>query len=226
MSSSSSSSWSSGGWLLMGKTPPLPPSSDEVDPRMRGAWRSWLVSLATDAEAAIAAALIYAELPPEARDAWLDALEDDLPGLDVPHVAVYGPLLTVESDPKRLTRVIKAARWRTTPVTNVRRALFGTGPGGVRMAALVLPLYLEFVRIIVCRFIKDDGFEWVEQDPIVCDGDAPVSGSVIRGIQLFASSTESVVDELAHAVLAHRRSGREPPPLLRNYADLFSAKLA
>jgi hypothetical protein len=139
---------------------------------------------------------------------------------------VYGPLLTVESDPVRRERIVKSASWRLGPVSDVRRALLGTAPGGVRMAALVLPLYLGFVRIIVCLFIKDRGFEWVEQDPIVCDGDAPVSGSVIRGIQLFQSSPEAVVDELAHAVLAHRRSGREAPQLLRDCADLFSAKLA
>jgi len=201
----------------------LPP---DVDPRMRGAWRVWLSSLAEDAEAATAAALMYAELPPDARDAWLEALEEDAPELDVPGVAVYGPLLTVENDPARQKRIVDRARWRLGPVSDVRRALLGTAADGVRMVALVLPLYLSFVRLIVCRFVKDDGFEWVEQDPIVRDDDAPVSGSTIGGVQLFASSTESVVNELAHAVLAHRRNGRDMPRLLCDCADLFSAKLA
>jgi hypothetical protein len=52
-----------------------------------------------------------------------------------------------------------------------------------------------------------------------------VAGSEIEGVKLYATSTEAVVDELAHAVLAHRRSGREVPDLLRDFADLFSAKL-
>jgi hypothetical protein len=66
----------------------------------------------------------------------------------------------------------------------------------------------------------------VRQDPIVREVDAPTSGSVIDGVQLFASSTEVVVNDLAHAVLAHRRRGGELPQLLRDCADLFSAKLA
>ena len=35
----------------------------ELDPRVRTAWRSWLSALATDAEAAMAAALAYESLP-------------------------------------------------------------------------------------------------------------------------------------------------------------------
>ena len=45
------------------------------------AWHEWLGALATDAEAAIAAAHVYGELGPEARDAWLDALHEDVPKL-------------------------------------------------------------------------------------------------------------------------------------------------
>ena len=197
-----------------------------MDPRVRGAWRVWLNSLATDAEAATAAAYLYGELPGDARDAWLDALAEDRAGLDVPSIAVYGPLLTVESDPARSKRIRKGAGVSLGPISQVKRALLGTGTGGVRMAALVIPLYLDFVRLLVCRFVKDIGYDWVRQDPFVCERDAPIAGSTIEGVQLFASCTEAVVDELAHAVLAHRRGGREMPQLLCNCADLFSAKLA
>src|ERR1700674_3925328 len=76
-----------------------------LDPRMRSAWRSWLSALATDAEAAMAAALAYESLPPEARDAWLDALETVAPTLDVPSLALYAPLLAVESDAPRRQRI-------------------------------------------------------------------------------------------------------------------------
>jgi hypothetical protein len=192
---------------------------------VRAAWRVWLRSLATDAEAAMAAAHLYAELPSDARGAWLDALAEDAPMLDVPPVAVYGPLLTVEQDAERRERIRTSVGGVLGPVSQVRRALLGTAPGSVRVTALVIPLYLDFVRLLVCRFVKDKGFEWVKQDPIVCDRDAPRSGSTIEGVQLFASSAEAVIDELAHAVLAHRRSGREVPRLLRDCADLFSAKL-
>ena len=93
------------------------------------------------------------------------------------------------------------------------------------MAALVIPLYLDFVRLLVCRFVKDHGFDWVRQDPIVPAAEAPAAGTSIDGVDLYLSSTEAVVDELAHAVLAHRRRGRELPELLCNCSDLFSARL-
>jgi hypothetical protein len=219
-----------------------PPTSGVVerglDPRVQGAWRVWLESLATDAEAATAAAHLYGELPDETRDAWLDALEEDAPKLGVPNVAVYGPLLAIEREPERLERIRLLAGESLEPVSMVRRALLGTegrgtsgelrrGEGrGVRVAALVFPLYLDFVRLLVCRFTRETGFEWVRQDPIVPDDDAPVSGTVIDGVKLYASSTVSVVDELAHAVLAHRRQGKPLPHLLQDCADLFSARLA
>jgi hypothetical protein len=201
------------------------PAQTLVEPRVRAAWRAWLCSLATDAEAVTAAAHLYAELPGDARDAWLDALAEEAPLLTVPAVAVYGPLLTVEHDAARRERIGKSVGEVLGPITQVKRALLGTAPGHVRVTALVIPLYLDFVRVLVCRIVKDQGFEWVRQDPIVRDGDAPRSGSSIEGVQLFQSSIEAVVDELAHAVLAHRRSGSEVPRLLRDCADLFSAKL-
>ncbi len=200
----------------------------EADARARGAWRVWLASLASDATAATAAAHLYGELPPEARDAWLDALADDAPGLEVPDAALYGPLLAVEGDPARHERIRRAANTSLSSIANVKRALVGTAsealPAGVRIAVLVIPLYLEFVRVLVFRIVKDVGFDWVRQIPIIRDCDAPSRGSEIEGIHLYASSRDAIVDELAHAVLAHRRSGREIPELLRGCAELFNAR--
>jgi hypothetical protein len=206
------------------KAAPATARTPAPTPPAHRAWRVWLQSLATDAEAVTAAAHLYGELPADARNAWLDALDEDMHALDVPEVAVYGPLLAVERDPERLVRIRERAGRSLGPISQVRRALLGTAPRGVRLSVLVIPLYLDFVRILVCRFVKDWGFEWVKQDPFVPDADAPVSGSVIEGVKLYASSTEAVVDELAHAVLAHRRRGLEVPELLKACADLFSAK--
>ncbi len=208
-----------------GTAAPQVPPVEAADSRVRGAWHAWLSSLATDAEAATAAAHLYAELPAEARDAWLDALAEDAPKLDVPGVAVYGPLLAVESDPSRCERIRRASKATIGPLTEVRRALLGTAPGGVRITVLVIPLYLSFVRVLVCRIVKDRGFEWAKQDPIVCDADAPVAGTRLQGVELFATSQRAVIDELAHAVLANRRKGLELPPLMRAWADVFSARL-
>src|SRR6185437_6466766 len=79
--------------------PPAP--NPAISTHVQSAWRSWLSALATDAEAAMAAALAYESLPPEARDAWLDALDVDAPTLEVPRVALFAPLLAVEADTVR-----------------------------------------------------------------------------------------------------------------------------
>lgn len=197
--------------------------TEPVDPRVRKAWQTWLETLATDSEAATAAASLYGELPAEGRDAWLDALEEDAPQLGVPLLAVYGPLLAVEQDPSRAARIRAEAGRSLGPITEVRRALLGTSPEGHRVAAFVIPLYLDFVRLLVCRYAKDAGFEWVRQDPFVRASEAPVSGTVIDGVEVFSCSREVVIDELAHAVLAHRRRQGDVPQLLRDCADLFSA---
>lgn len=199
-----------------------PASIDGVEAHVRGAWQVWLASLATDANAATVAAHLYAELPPEARDAWLSALSEDAPLVGVPMAAIYGPLLAVEDDPSRLDRMQREANTRLSSVGEVKRALLGTAAGGVRLAVLVIPLYLDFVRVILCRIVKDRGFEWVKQQPIVRDCDAPDRGSLVDEVKLYASSRDAVIDELAHAVLAQRRLGRELPQVLCDCADLFS----
>src|SRR5262245_28843214 len=80
-------------------------SAGHLDPRLLAAWHQWLAALATDAEAAIAASHVYGELASGARDAWLNALAEDAPRLAVPAVAIYAPLLAVESDPARRERI-------------------------------------------------------------------------------------------------------------------------
>src|SRR5688572_31973411 len=42
-----------------------------------GAWRAWLGALASDADAAQAAALAYEQLDASGRDAWIDSLAQD-----------------------------------------------------------------------------------------------------------------------------------------------------
>ncbi|MBI4702722.1 MAG: hypothetical protein HY744_16495 [Deltaproteobacteria bacterium] len=198
--------------------------SHAPDPRFVHAWHTWLAALATDADAVAAAASLYAELPAPARDAWLAALAEDAAQIDVPKAAIYAPLLAVEPDVERRGRIRQAAGIDLAPLASVRRALLGTGAGGLRLAVLVIPLYLDFVRLLVCRFVKDEGFDWVRQDPIVRERDAPAAGCALDGVELFTSSPQAVIDELSLAVLAHRRRGRALPPVLLRCADLFSAR--
>ena len=99
----------------------------------------------------MAAALAYESLPPEARDAWLDALDADAPTLDVPRVALFAPLLAVESDPARRERI--EARIASDPHARPAgygeaQALRGVGPDGTHACVIVAALYLDFVQVI------------------------------------------------------------------------------
>jgi hypothetical protein len=194
------------------------------DERVQAAWRAWLSALASDPEAALAAALAYEALDGAGRDLWLDALDQDGPKLEVPTVAVYAPLLSVETEPARRARIRAAVSGGANPRRTSTRALRGIAANGDRIVAVVLPLYLEFVHVVACRIRPHEGFVWVRRDPILHDRDAPRTNGEFDGIELEATPLDPVVEELAHAVLAHRRSGRELPEALRAFADLFQPR--
>jgi hypothetical protein len=192
------------------------------DERVRAAWHAWLSALASDPEAALAAALAYEALDDAGRTSWLDALDQDAPQLDVPKVAIYAPLLSVETEPIRRARIQSAVGDSgIIPRRPAGRALRGVAANGDRIVAVVLPLYLDFVHVLACRIRPHDGFVWVRRDPIVHDREAPRIRSELEGIVLEQTPLKPVVEELAHAVLAHRRSGRAMPESLRVFVDLF-----
>jgi hypothetical protein len=205
---------------------PLPCTTSapvRADGRVLAIWRQWLGSLATDAEAALAAAMAYKELDGTGREQWLDALEHDSASLDVPLIAVYAPLLAVESDPVRRARINDAMGpedLAATPRT-ATRALGGRALGGLHVAVIVSPLYLDFVQVLACGYLPRSGFEWVRHDPIVRASSALAAGDTLGNAALEATPIKAVIDELAHAVLAHRRCGRDLPEALRIFADLF-----
>ncbi len=193
-----------------------------TDERVRAAWRAWLSALATDPEAAVAAALAYEALDDVGRKLWLDALDQDAPQIEVPKLAMYAPLLSVETEPERRARIQAAVGDSgIMPRRPAGRALRGVASNGDRIVAVVLPLYLDFVHVVACRIRPQDGFVWVRRDPIVHDRDAPRTRSELEGILLEQTPLKPVVEELAHAVLAHRRSGREFPGALGVFVDLF-----
>lgn len=205
----------------------LPASSGALlDPRILAAWREWLAALATDAEAAIAAAHVYGELGPEAREAWLDVLAEDAPKLQVPAVAIYAPLLSVESDAARRERIeVAMGEGERAPRPAAGFALRGITAEGDRVVALVTPLYLRFVRVLWCRYLPEDGVAWARHDPIVRAEEAPGPGMLLDGAQLEATPIKLVIEELCHAILAQRRKGAELPPSLQLCADLFDTHL-
>lgn len=194
------------------------------DPRFHAAWRQWLDALATDASAAIAAAQVYGELAPDARDAWLDALAEDAADLAAPILALYAPLLAVEESAERRAR-IHAAIADSLPSLGERRAFRGIATDTERITVLVAPLYLDFVAVFACRYHPDRGFAWVRHEPIQRAVDAPRAGTRFDGVLLEATPLNPVVEELAHAVLAQRRRGKAIPPALRALTSLFDVRL-
>lgn len=194
-----------------------------LDPRIHAAWREWLRALATDAEAAIAAGYVYDTLTPEAREAWLDALAEDGPKLTVPRVAVYAPLLAVETDMARRQRMKVAMGDDLGDHAPCTRALRGIAEDGGRLVALVRPLYLTFVQVLSCRYHPDEGFVWARHDPIVQNADSPGDGASLDDVALEPTPLKPVIEELAHAVLAQRRRGETLPEPLVIFADLFNA---
>jgi hypothetical protein len=195
------------------------------DSRVMSAWCAWLGALATDAEAALAAALAYKQLEPSARESWLSAVEQDAHRLDIPKVALFAPLLAVESDPERRAKIL-LAMGPAEEITAPRVApsgLFGSGRDGLRIATVTTPLYLDFVQVLACAYRSGKGFEWVRHDPIVSRTQAPAPGLEIEGITLESIPIKHVVDDLAHAVVAHVRSKRPLPEGLSCFADIFDA---
>jgi hypothetical protein len=103
-------------------------------------------------------------------------------------------------------------------------ALAGWGKRGLRVATLVTPLYLDFVQVLACGYNHQRGFDWVRHDPIVDRRKAPTFNSIIEGVKVEAASLNALIDDLAHAVLAHQRAGRSPPEALRVFSDLFEPR--
>jgi len=215
--------------------PPAPVAADErgatpasgsaaADQRAVNAWCAWLDALATAAEAALAAAMAYKELDAASRENWLEALAQDAQRVGVPRVAMYAPLLAVETDAARRER-IAAAMGKVDPSAAPAApacGLRGTGQEGLVVVAGVSPLYLDFVQVLACGVRTGSGFEWVRHDPIVDRRRAPRERAVIEGVSLEARPLSGIIDELASAILAHRRAGKALPDALRLFADLFS----
>ena len=206
---------------------PVPSPDPLADEHVRSAWRSWLSALATDAEAATAAALAYESLPSDARDAWLDALDVEAGALQVPAVALYAPLLAVESIGPRRDRIRIALAAHPLPRTDRpgdAHALHGVASDGTHACVLVAPLYLDFVQVLTCRYTPGGGFLSVTHDPLRHAGDLPPMGEV-DGVAVEPTPLRFVVEELAHAILADKREKRVTPDALTSFAHLFGPHL-
>jgi hypothetical protein len=190
--------------------------------RSTAVWRQWLASMARDAEAALAAAIAYRDLDARGRESWLDSLLLDAPEVDVPAFALYAPLLSVESDPERRERLLGALGPDAEAALpkGQKRALCGQRNDGLRVYVLVLPLYLDFVQVLACG-VAAGRFEWVRHDPILLSSGAPEQQQLLEGVRLERTPVKALLDELASAVLSHRRQGLPLPEALEILVDLL-----
>ena len=195
-----------------------------IDPRAASTFRSLLVALSTDPDVAVAASQAYAALDDRGRDAWLDAMAHDLCHVEVPKIAAYAPIVSVERDPARRSRILGELRGETDalPSRAVSSALAGSVDGD-RVMVLVVPLYGSFVETITCRFHAIDGVRWASHDPLRRAADAPHGGSTVEGACLELTPPPAALDELAHAILATRRRGGALPDALSPLAELILA---
>ncbi len=195
------------------------------DVRYARAWRVWLAALAHDPEAAWAAALTYRSLDALGRDAWLDALDIDAPAVGAPAIALYAPILAVEDDEERRARMeTTLLRYGAPAPTQSLRGLRGVAVSGDRLIVLVHPLYLEFVEVLTCKLDAERGFADVRHNPIACADTAPRAGDLIEGVEVESVPVEPLIEELAHAVVAHRRRNHEVPAALARFVDLFTPR--
>jgi hypothetical protein len=190
------------------------------------AWRTWLSALAKDAEAALAAAMTYASLESAARDAWLDALEADSRSVNVPPVALSAPLLAVEADAARRTRIeaaMGALGHRAVPT----QALRAVTPSGECVCAVSTPIYLDFVELLVCRYCPERGVSAAYHEPFrhASEVEGAVQRAIAEPLVFERAPLGVVIEELAHAVVADRREGRQPPPALARFSHLFGPDL-
>jgi hypothetical protein len=193
-----------------------------LDVRSTAVFRQWLQSMASDAEAALAAAMSYREMSPSGRDQWIRFLQSDIQGLDIPRIAIFAPLLSVEQDPDRrnLLEWLALGDEEQTGSVAVRAAFVASKSGGERVYVLVCPLYLHFVQVLACG-VKDGSFIWVRHDPIVSQIGAPVAGDLMQGAKLELTSFNQALDELARVVLSHQRAGNVLPEAIYMLGDLL-----
>ncbi len=173
-----------------------------------------------DAEAAIAAALTYEALEDEARALFLDAIDEEADAVRVPRLALYAPLLGVETDLARRARIEASIGDEASVTREKKRALCASLPNGDRLTVLLLPLYLGFVELLACRF-SDAGITSVVHEPLRAARDLTLAPEW-QGVALEDADLHDAIEELAHAVVASQRHDGQPPEALARFADLFS----
>ena len=100
----------------------------------------------------------------------------------------------------------------------------GVGEDGTHACVLVAPVYLQFVQVLRCRYTPSGGVIAVDHEPLRHAGDVTATHEV-EGVPVEPTPLRVVVEELAHAILADKRSRRATPSALASIAHLFVPQL-
>jgi hypothetical protein len=98
--------------------------------------------------------------------------------------------------------------------------LRGFAPGGERVVALVWTSK-DGGHLLSCRYHPARGFRWVRREDLG-DREAPLVGELLDELPLERTPLKPVLEELAHAVVAHRRAGGPLPDELQLLVSLLS----
>lgn len=99
-------------------------------------------------------------------------------------------------------------------------AMQGFAPGGERVVALIWTSE-EGGHLLSCRYHVGRGFLWVRREDLAERG-PPEAGHEIDGLPLERTPLKPVLDELAHAVVAHRRAHGALPGELQLLVGLLT----
>jgi hypothetical protein len=198
--------------------------ADEDAERVDGIWREWLTALANDSEAAMAAAMTYRQFSDDVRDEWVNALASDVDHSGISRVAVFAPLLAVETDPARRLRIAQLLQpgLKDVPAPGGESYSRGKLASGSVVATIVCPLYLDFVQVLACCYVPGERFLWVRHDPIAHRDQCKAMSSGFTGVTLERTPRNVLVDELAQTVVAVHRRGELLPEPLCLFAHLFT----
>lgn len=98
--------------------------------------------------------------------------------------------------------------------------LRGFASGGERVVALVW-LSEDGGHVFSCRYHPARGFRWVRRDDLAEQGGFQ-SGDLLDGVPIERTPLKPVLEELAHAVVAHQRAGEPLPAELQLLVELLS----
>jgi hypothetical protein len=107
------------------------------------------------------------------------------------------------------------------------QALRGKTREGDTVCAIAIPLYLDFVELLVCRYDVDRGVFSAYHEPFrnASQVSSSVESSLEEAVALSPAPLRDAIEELAHAVVADRRAGRTPPEALARFSHLFGPDL-